>query len=46
MHLRQLPNTILRGVAFEQVDDTEEDDLVFIDGFPCHENTVDIFYMS
>lgn len=34
---------VLRGVVFEQMENTREDDLVLIDGFPRHESTVDVF---
>lgn len=36
-------DAVLRGVVFEQMEDTGEDGLVLVDGFPRHESTVDIF---
>lgn len=36
-------DAVLRGVVFEQMENTEEDDLILVDGFPRHESTVDIF---
>lgn len=36
-------DVVLRGVVFEQMENTGEDDLVLVDGFPRHESTVDIF---